>query len=148
VSVSMSLLLIKATNSSIMTIYILSPTGLPKIHNQESSMIGWCDLCHGCICTLPSFDLAYSIIHIDLAAFLPFSFTFFLLTTLFFNNIYKTSLYNILHSILKFRIIILSKMPPYSINAHHHCQFPSTGCSALPNEFYQPYDADDSLLTS
>ena len=46
-------------------------------------------ICHGCIHNMDSFDLAYSIIHVDLEAFLVFLYTFFLITTLFYNNNYK-----------------------------------------------------------
>jgi len=38
---------------------------------------------------MPGVYPQYAIIHVELAAFLVFSFTFFLITTLFFNDTYK-----------------------------------------------------------
>ena len=84
---------------------------------------------------MQSFNLAQSIIHIVLAAFLLFSFTFFLITTLFFNN---TSIY----------IIIISKIPCLTVNACHQLQDRSIHCSGLQNECWLHYHTTDSVLTS
>jgi len=57
-SVLRSLLLIKAPNTSFMTIRNLSPPRLPKIYVEESLMLRWRSFCHGCIHIMQSFDLA------------------------------------------------------------------------------------------
>jgi len=59
---------------------------LPDLYDLQLLMLRWHSFCHGCIHNMQSFNLAQSIMHIVLAAFLAFSFTFFLITTLFFNN--------------------------------------------------------------
>ena len=76
----------KAAKNSFMAEYNLSEVWFPRTHDQKSLMLPWRSFCHGCIHNMQSFNLAQSIIHIVLAAFLSFSFTFFLITTLFFNN--------------------------------------------------------------
>jgi hypothetical protein len=70
---------------------------------------------------MQSFILAQSIIHFVLAAFLAFSFTFFLITTLFFNNTY-------------IYMIIIFKIPCLSVNARHQLQDHSIRCFCLQNE--------------
>jgi hypothetical protein len=70
---------------------------------------------------MQSFNLAPYIIHIVLAAFLVISFTFFLITMLFFNNIL-------------IYIIIISKILYLLVNACHQLQDPSIPCSGLQNE--------------
>ena len=47
-----------------------------------------CSICHGCICNMPSFHLAYDIINGVLVAFLSCSCTFCFITRLFSNNTY------------------------------------------------------------
>jgi len=64
-----------------------------------------------------------------------FSFTFFLIATLFFNNTYKY-------------IIIISKIPCLSINARHHLQVRSKGCSGLQIGCQLHYHTADSVLNS
>jgi len=68
------------------TAYNLAELWFPRRHDQKSLTLRWRSFCHGCIHNMQSFILAQSIIHFVLAAFLAFSFTFFLITTLFFNN--------------------------------------------------------------
>jgi hypothetical protein len=84
--VLLSVLPIKAAKNSFLNDYNLSEVWFPRMHDQTSLMLRWRSFCHGCIHNLQSFNLAQSIIHIVLAAFLAFSFTFFLFTMLFFNN--------------------------------------------------------------
>ena len=67
--------------------------------------------------------------------FLACSFTFFLITTLFFNNTFKY-------------IIIISKILCLSINARHHLQVRSIGCSGPQNGCKLHYHASDRVLTS
>ena len=73
-----------------------------------------------CIHNMESLNLANSIIHIVLAAFLAFLFTF-LITTLFFNN-------------TCIDIIMISKILCLSVNARHQLQDRSIRCSCLQNE--------------
>jgi hypothetical protein len=77
---------IKAANESCMTDYNLSEMWFPRTHDQKSLTLCWRSFCHGCIHNMQSSNLVQSIIHIVLAVFLAFSSTFFLITTLFFNN--------------------------------------------------------------
>jgi len=98
-------------------------------------MLCWRSFCHGCIHNMQSFDLAQSVVHIVLVAFLAFSFTFPLITALFFNNTYKY-------------IIIISKIQCHSINARHHSQVRSTGCSGLQTGCLLHYHTADSGSTS
>ena len=81
-----SVLPIKAAKNSCMTDYNLSEVWSPRTHDQKLLMLHWRSFCHGCIRNMQSFNFAQSIIHIVLADFLEFLFTFFLITTLFFNN--------------------------------------------------------------
>jgi len=87
--VSVTFLPMEAANNSIMTVGNQLAAWLPRKHDQESLTLRWCSFCHGCIHYMQSFGLVWSIIHIVLVAILVFSFTFFLITTLFFNNTYK-----------------------------------------------------------
>jgi len=80
---------IKAANTSIMYNHDQIIFQLPDLHDLKLLTLRWRSFCHGCIHNMPSCSLALSIIHIVLAAFLAFSFTFLLITTLFFNNAYK-----------------------------------------------------------
>jgi len=57
-SVLLSLLPIKAANTSFMTICNQSSPRLPKIRNQASLMLRWRSFCHGCIHIMQSFHLA------------------------------------------------------------------------------------------
>jgi len=84
--VLLSVLPIKAAKNSFVTDYNLSEVWFPRTHDQKSLTLRWRSFCHGCIHNMQSFILAQSIIHFVLAAFLAFSLTFFLITTLFFNN--------------------------------------------------------------
>jgi len=84
--VLLSVLPIKAARKPFVTDYNLLEVWFPKTHDQKSLTLRWRSFCHRCIHNIQSFNLAQSIIHIVLAAFLAFSFTFFLITTLFFNN--------------------------------------------------------------
>jgi hypothetical protein len=81
-----SVLSIKAAINSFMADYNLSEVWFPRPHDQKSLTLHLHSFCHGCIHSMQSLNMAHSIIHIVLAAFLVFSFTFFLITTLFFNN--------------------------------------------------------------
>jgi hypothetical protein len=84
---------------------------------------------------MQSFSLRWSIIHIVLAAFLAFSLTFFLITTLFFNNASKF-------------IIIISKIPWLSIDTRYHSKVHSIGCSGLQHWCLLQYHTMNSVLTS
>jgi len=84
--VLVSVLPIKAAKNSFVTDYNLAEVWFPRTHDQKLLTLRWCSFCHGCIHNMQSLILAQSIIHFVLAAFLAFSFTFFLITTLFFNN--------------------------------------------------------------
>jgi hypothetical protein len=84
--VLLSSLPIKAAKNSFLTDYNLSEVWFPRTHNKKSLTLRWYSFCHGCIHNLQSFNMAQSIIHILLAAFLAFSFTLFLITTLFIDN--------------------------------------------------------------
>jgi hypothetical protein len=75
----------KAVKNSFIAEYNLSEVWFPMTHDQKSLTLCWHSFCHGCIHSMQSFILGQSIIHFVLAAFLAFSFTFFLITTLFFN---------------------------------------------------------------
>ena len=86
VRVLLSVLPIKADKNSFVTDYNQSEVWFPRTHDQKSLTLRWRSFCHGCIHNMQSFILAQSIIHFVLAGFLAFSFTFFLITTLFFNN--------------------------------------------------------------
>jgi len=57
-------------------------------------------------------------------------------------------LLNIPYSICEFRINIISNMLCHSIDASHHCQVYSIGCSVHQNECLQHYHTADSVLTS
>jgi len=57
-SILLSLLPIKAANTSFMTIHNLSPPRLPIIHDQEWLTLRWRSFCHGCIPIMQSFHLA------------------------------------------------------------------------------------------
>jgi len=81
-----SILPIKAAKNSLMTNNNLSEVWFPRTHDQKSLTLCWRWFCHGCIHNMQSLNLAQCIIHIVLVAFLAVSFTFFLITTLFFNN--------------------------------------------------------------
>jgi len=81
-----SVLPIKAANNSSMTDYNQLEVWFPRTHDKKSLKLCWRSFCHGCIHNTQSFNLARSIIHSVLAAFLAFLFTVFLITTLFFNN--------------------------------------------------------------
>jgi len=81
-----SVLPIKATKNSSMTDYNLLEVWFPRTYDQKSLTLRCSSFCHGCIHNMQSFNLAQSIIHIVLAAFLAFLFTFFLITMLIFNN--------------------------------------------------------------
>jgi len=59
---------------------------LPDLYDLQLLTLPWCSFFHGCIYHMQSFYLVQSIIHIVMAAFLAFLFTFLLITTLFFNN--------------------------------------------------------------
>jgi hypothetical protein len=83
---------------------------------------------------MQSFNLAHSIIHIVLAAFLAFSLTFFLITMLFFSN---ASIW----------IIIYCNILCLSVNAHHQLQDHSIRCSGLQHECYPHSHTTDSVLT-
>jgi len=117
-----------------MTNYNLSEVWFSRTHDQQSLILRWCSFCHGCIRNMQSFNLAQSIIHIVLAAFLAFLFTFCLITTLFFNN----TLINIL---------IISKITCLSLNAHHQLQDRSIHCSRLQNKCQLHYHTTESVLT-
>jgi len=80
-----SVLRITQANDGCMTYYNLSEVWFPRTHDQKSLTLRWRLFCHGCIHIMQS-NLAQSIVHIVLAAHLAFLFTFFLITTLFFNN--------------------------------------------------------------
>jgi len=82
----LSVLPIKAAKNSFVTEYNLWEVWFPRTHDQKLLTLCWRSFCHGCIHNMQSFILAQSIIHFVLAAFLVFSFTFFLITTLFFDN--------------------------------------------------------------
>jgi len=84
--VLLSVLPIKVAKNSFVTDYNLAEVWFPRMHDQKSLTLRWRSFCHGCIHNMQSLILAQSIIHFVLAAFLAFSFTFFLITTLFFNN--------------------------------------------------------------
>jgi len=101
----------------------LQPIGgvIPTLHDEKSLTLRWRSSCHGCIHNMQSFHLPQSIIHIVLAAFLAFSFTFFLITTLFLNNTW-------------IHIITMSKIPCLLVNARHQLQDRSISCSCLQNE--------------
>jgi len=116
-----SVLPIKEAKNSFMTNDNLSEVWFPRTHDQKLLTLHWRSFCHGCIHNMQSLNLAQFIINIVLAAFLAFSFTFFLITTLFFNNTY-------------IYIIIISKIPCLSVNARHQLQDHSIRCSCLQNE--------------
>ena len=129
-----SVLPMKAAKNSSMTDYNLSEVWFPRTHVQKSLTRRWRSYCHGCIHNNQSFNLAQSIIHTVLGAFLAFSFTFFLITTLFINN---TWIY----------IIIICKVPCLSLNARHQLQDRSICCSCLQNECSLHYHTTESGLT-
>jgi len=81
-----SVLPIKAAKNTFMSNDNLSEVWFPRTHDQKSLTLCWRSFCHGCILKMQSLNLAQFIIHVVLAVFLAFSFTFFLITTLFFNN--------------------------------------------------------------
>jgi len=76
----------KGVRNYFVTDYKLSEVWFPRSHDQKSWTLRWRSFCNGCIHNMQSFNLTLSIIHIVLAAFLAFSFTFVWITTLFFNN--------------------------------------------------------------
>jgi len=84
--VLLSVLPIKTAKNSFVTDYNLSEVLFPRTHDQKSLTLSWCSFCLGCIHNMQSSILAQSIIHFVLAAFLAFSYTIFLITTLFFNK--------------------------------------------------------------
>jgi len=84
--VLLCVLRIKAAKNCFMTEYNLSEVWFPRTHEQKSLNLRWRSFCHGCSHTMQSFILAQSMIHLVLATFLAFSYTFFLITTLSFNN--------------------------------------------------------------
>jgi len=112
---------IQEGKNSFVTDYNLSEVWFPRTHDQKLFTLCWRSFCHGCIHNMQSFNLAQSIIHIVLAAFLAFSFTFFLITTLFFTNTY-------------IYILLISKILCLSVNARHQLQDRSIRCSCLQNE--------------
>jgi len=81
-----SVLPIQASKKTFMTKYNLSEVWFPRTHDQNSLTLRWRSFCHGSIHNISSINLAQSIIHNVLAAFLGFSFTFFLITTLCFDK--------------------------------------------------------------
>jgi len=95
-----SVLPMKAAKNSFITNDNLSEVWFPRTHDQKSLMLCWRSFCHGCILNMQSLNLAQFIIYVVLAAFLVFSFTLFLITTLFCNN---TWIY----------ITIISKIPSF-----------------------------------
>jgi len=119
-TMSLEFLPIKSANSSIMYNHYRIYSYLPDVHDLTSLTLLWRLLCHRSIHTTQLFDLASSVIHIVWAAFLAFSFTFFLITTLFINSTNKY-------------ILIFSKILCHSINAHHHVHVRSIGCSGIQN---------------
>jgi len=88
-SMSLEFLQIKAANTSITYNHHQLNFQLPNLHDLQLLTLHWRSFCHGCIYNKQSFDLVQCIIQIVLAAFLAFSFTFSLITTLFFNNTYE-----------------------------------------------------------
>jgi len=84
--VLLSVLPIKAAKNYFVTDYSLAEVWFPRTHDPKSLTLRWRSFCHGCIHNMQSLILAQSIIYFLLAAFLAFSFTFFLITMLFFNN--------------------------------------------------------------
>ena len=112
---------IKAARNSLLSEYNLSVVWFSTMHDQTSLTLLWRSFCHGSIHNAEWSNLAQSIIHIVLAAFLVFSFTFFLITMLFFNN---TLIY----------IIMICKIACLSVNARHQLQDRSIRCSGLQNE--------------
>jgi hypothetical protein len=84
--VVLSILPIKGAKNSFVTDCNLSEVWFPRTYDQKFWRLCWRSFCHGCIHNTQSFNLVQFIIHIVLAAFLAFSYTFFLITTLFFNN--------------------------------------------------------------
>jgi len=111
----------KGRQNTFMTEYDLSEVWFPRTHNQKLLTLHWRSFCHDCIHNMQSINLAQSIIHIVLAAFLVFPFTFFLITMLCFNN---TLIY----------IIIISKILCLSVTARHQLQDCSIRCICLQNE--------------
>jgi len=111
----------KAAKNSVMTDYSLSEVWFPRMHDQKLSTLHSRSFSHSCIHNMELFNLAHSIIHIGLAAFLEFSFTFFVITTWFFNN---TSIC----------IIMISTIPCLSVNTCHQLQDRSIRCSGSQNK--------------
>jgi hypothetical protein len=91
---------------------------LTDLYDLQLLMLRWRSLCHGFIHNMQSFNLVQSISYIVLAAFLAFTFTFFLITTLFFNHRWIYT-------------IIISKIPFLSVNACHQLQDRSMHSSGL-----------------
>jgi len=110
-----SVLPLKAGKNTFMTKYNVLEVWFPRTHDQKLLTLRWRSFCHGCIHNLQSINLAQAIIHIVLAAFLAFSFTFFLIATLRFND---TEIY----------IIIISKISCLSVTARHQVQDHSICC--------------------
>ena len=135
-SVSLWFLTIKAANTTIMYNNNQINFQWPDKHDLKLLTLWWHSFCHGCIHIMQSFDLAQSIIHIVLAAFPEFPFTFFLITTLFYNKTYEYT-------------IIITKIPCLSICACHHLQRCSIGYSGLHNGCQlHCHTEDSSVLTS
>ena len=70
------------------------------MHDQKLLTLRWRLFCHGCIHNMQSLHVSQFVIHVVLAAFLAWSFPFFLISTLFFNN-------------TEICIIIISKIPSF-----------------------------------
>jgi hypothetical protein len=119
--VLLSVLPIKAAKNCLVAKYNLSEVWFPRTDDEKLLTLRWRSFCHGCIDNMQWFILAQSIIHFVLAAFLAFSFTFFLITTSFFNNTYRN-------------IIIISEIPCLSVNARHQSQDRLIRCFCLQNE--------------
>jgi len=81
-----SVLPIKAAKNTCMSNDNLSEVWFPSTHHEKSLTLRWRSFYHGCIHNMQSLNLAQFIIDVVLAAFLAFSYTFILITTLFFNN--------------------------------------------------------------
>jgi hypothetical protein len=64
---------------------VISQDAWPQIVDAPLTL-RWRSFCYCCIHIMQSFNLADSIFHIAFDAYLVFSFTFVLITTLFFNN--------------------------------------------------------------
>jgi hypothetical protein len=82
-----SVLPIKESRNYSMTDKNLSEVWFRRTHDDKLLTLHWRSFCPGCIRNMQSFNLAQSIIHIVLASFQAISFTFFLITTLFFNHL-------------------------------------------------------------